>query len=151
MSVKIRKSRFTDVLSICRCNKAVLPISYSISEYISFMMDKSILLYVAEDLDQNIIGYILSQYDKKFTHILSIGVYEKYQRLGIGTMLINFLESNVNNLTDNLSLNVHVENIKAIKFYEKIGFSKKETLENYYSGNLKNVKSQSAYRFEKKL
>ena len=78
-------------------------------------------------VESNIEGYIIIDTDG---HIASIAVNKKYRRMGIGTKLIN------KSTRKPLTLNVHVENKDAIKFYKKNGFREKDRLVNYYDGAL---------------
>lgn len=57
----------------------------------------------------------------------------KYRRCGIGQKLLNYALSNLkNNMVENFSLEVNVNNEEAINFYLKNNFQIKATRSNYY-------------------
>ena len=106
-------------------------------------------LLIAE-IDDKLVGYLLAEYDGSFLHIMSFGVYSEYRRCGIGSRLLDGLKNIVKDKENikGMSLNVHADNTGGVTFYEKYGFQKKKKLVNYYHGNLKNAKSQDAFRLE---
>ena len=62
-----------------------------------------------------------------------IVVDEKYRRKGIAQKLLDFaLDDLKNNMVENFSLEVNVNNKDAIKFYLKNGFEIKTVRSNYY-------------------
>lgn len=62
-----------------------------------------------------------------------IVVDEKYRRKGIAQKLLDFaLDDLKNNMVENFSLEVNVNNKVAIKFYLKNGFEIKTVRSNYY-------------------
>jgi len=145
----IRKAGISDAYSLYICNKSLLPIYYSIDEYLYFILLSPYKEVLVAEKDKKICGYILGEYDGRFMHVLSFGVYPECRRQGVGKMLMDELMkvAKSNKGTDTLSLNVHVENKTGIAFYEKYGFKNVETIKNYYRGSLK-AKSQDAYRLE---
>lgn len=57
----------------------------------------------------------------------------KYRRCGIGQRLLDYALSDLkNNMVENFSLEVNVNNEEAIHFYLKNGFKIKATRSNYY-------------------
>lgn len=150
MAINIRKAGFTDIYNIYCCNKAVLPIYYSIEEYLFIIFASTNKELLVAEIDDELVGYLLAEYDGSFLHIMSFGVYPKYRRHKIGTKLIHELVNIAKNKpnVNTLSLNVHADNKGGVLFYEKYGFKKNKRLVNYYSGTLKNAKSQDAFRLE---
>jgi len=146
----VRKAGFTDAYNLYLCNKTVLPIYYSVDEYLYFSLVSPYKEILIAERDGKLCGYILAEYDGSFLHILSFGVYPEYRKNGMGSALINELEkiAKINKEVKALSLNVHAGNNNAIAFYEKYGFKKVNKLVNYYHGSLKNVSTQDAYRLE---
>jgi ribosomal-protein-alanine N-acetyltransferase len=147
--ITIRKAGISDAYGLYVCNRALLPIYYSVDEYLYFTLLSPYKEVLIAEKDKKICGYILGEYDGRFMHVLSFAVYPEYRRQGVGKKLMNELVkiAMANKGTDTLSLNVHVENSGGIAFYEAYGFKKIETLNNYYRGSLK-AKSQDAYRLE---
>lgn len=60
-----------------------------------------------------------------------IYVLPEYQNMKIGTKLVNYIIEN-NRQNFNISLEVRVSNISAIKMYEKLGFKKLLVRKKYY-------------------
>lgn len=151
--VEIRKAGITDIYEIYSCNKNVLPIYYSLDEYLLFTFSTNTILLVAYE-GNNLCGYLVAQYTEPTIHIMSFGVYQKHRRKGIGSDLIKKLEGIVFNEwsdIDKISLYVHAGNKGGISFYGKNGFERVKIMKNYYRGSLKNADTQDAYRLEKKI
>jgi ribosomal protein S18 acetylase RimI-like enzyme len=67
---------------------------------------------------------------KNSLHINDIAVFPKYQGLGIGQQLVNFvIEEARKRHFSYVSLYVWADNISAIRFYEKLGFKIEKTAE----------------------
>ena len=83
-----------------------------------------------------IIGFIIFSPINPDAHILSISVKKEMQSKGIGTLLLNSMldQCKVMNYKK-IFLEVRASNIKAINFYEKLGFSKDAIRNNYYTDN----------------
>ena len=84
--------------------------------------------------DRTVIGFIHVQGDFIESEIISIGVSKKFQRLGVGKKVINFLTDNGFN---NIFLEVSEKNTRALSFYYSIGFKTIEIRDNYYRINKK--------------
>jgi len=86
-----------------------------------------VIIYI-EDTIKGVLVYDLI-YDR--IEIEYIIVDNKYRRLGIATKLLNYLETNNENI-DNITLEVRESNNNAIKFYKKNGFKEAAYRKNYY-------------------
>jgi ribosomal protein S18 acetylase RimI-like enzyme len=76
--------------------------------------------------DNEIKGYIIcSLKDERTLHIHRLAVKEEYQRIGIGTQLINEVVKNADKKIKVITLKAHEDNIKARSFYEKINLKLK--------------------------
>lgn len=89
-----------------------------------------------------IVGYTIYRYErdyknkKKICHLLKIGVHPEFQKMGIGSILIREMFSNMRkNRTKIVYLEVRESNKNAISFYEKKGFFKGKIIENYYENH----------------
>lgn len=140
MPIKIRRGIINDLVTVSELNKKCLPLYYTTAEYLMLIMSPNNLILIAED-NGKIIGYSLGDIKDKNYHIMSIGVEESYRSKGVGSFMINYIKKRFSTI----SLYVHVENIKGIKFYEKNGFNICETLKDYYGGSLEGP-SQDAYK-----
>ena len=91
--------------------------------------------YIYKDND-TIIAICLALYeeDLKQINISVLCVKSEYQRKGIGKSILNACIDNcIKKGYNEFNLHVCVTNEKAIKLYEKIGFTKIKMCENYYS------------------
>ena len=84
--------------------------------------------------DNIVVGYIIFwiRFEDE-GHIISIAVDDEYRRKSVGSQLVEtalkiFKRYNVNII----KLEVRVSNGGAIKFYNEMGFNKKEILKKYY-------------------
>lgn len=88
-----------------------------------------ILVYIE---DKNILGFI--DYSKMYENmeINYIFVKEEYRNKGIASKLLNYMINNNDFL--NITLEVNINNINAIKLYEKFGFKTISKRIGYYNG-----------------
>lgn len=89
--------------------------------------------YYKAVMDKKIVGFIGIRISQDDAHVTNIAVHPDYQRLGIGTILLNhFLQYAVDNDCKQLSLEVKSTNELAIKLYERYGFVQVGLKKNYY-------------------
>ena len=80
-------------------------------------------------LKGQIIGILMFSWNKNDCDIISIGVIQKFQKMGYGKKLVEYLKSlNLKNIFVEVSSN----NIKAIMFYYSLNFLKIGLRKNYY-------------------
>ena len=80
-------------------------------------------------LKKQIIGFVQYSVNKSDCDIISIGIIQKFQRMGHGKLLVEYLKSlNLKNIFVEVSIN----NINAIKFYNSLNFLKIGLRKNYY-------------------
>ena len=80
-------------------------------------------------LEKQIIGFLQFSFNKSDCDIISIGVTQKFQKMGHGKLLVEYLKSlNLKNIFVEVSTN----NINAINFYHRLNFSKIGLRKNYY-------------------
>ena len=80
-------------------------------------------------LKKQIIGFLQFSVNKSDCDIISIGVTQKYQKMGHGKLLVEYLKSlNLKNIFVEVSTN----NINAIMFYYSLNFLKIGLRKNYY-------------------
>lgn len=76
--------------------------------------------------DSTVLGFIslyANDFENSIAYITFLSVDVQFRSLGIGRKLIEFSENYVRTLgINNYKLEVHKNNIKAIRFYEKNGF-----------------------------
>ena len=91
---------------------------------------EKMLVYKDED---NIIGFISYSIIYERAELNYIVTDFKYRRCGIAQKLFDYsLNDLKNNMVENFSLEVNVNNKNAISFYLKNGFEIKATRSNYY-------------------
>jgi len=83
--------------------------------------------------DEKIVGYILWLERKEYFRLYSLGVDIGFQGIGIASKLLEYSFKELKNR--NFSLEVKINNTKAIKLYEKFGFKIKKVLKSYYEGS----------------
>lgn len=88
-----------------------------------------ILVYIE---DNNILGFI--DYSKMYENmeINYIYVIEQYRNKGIASKLLEYIINNNDFL--NITLEVNINNINAIKLYEKYNFKTVSIRKGYYNG-----------------
>ena len=80
-------------------------------------------------LEKQIIGFLQFSLNKSDCDIISIGVTQKFQKMGHGKLLVKYLKSlNLKNIFVEVSTN----NINAIMFYYSLNFLKIGLRKNYY-------------------
>lgn len=89
------------------------------------------LLYI---LDGRIVGYINYYLIYEKIEIANFDVLPNYQNQKIGSKLLERLISDYTGKVDNITLEVKVDNDKAVYLYQKYGFIKKAIRKGYYNG-----------------
>ena len=80
-------------------------------------------------LEKQIIGFLQFSLNKSDCDIISIGVTQKFQNMGHGKLLVEYLK-NLN--LKNIFVEVSTNNINAIMFYYSLNFLKIGLRKNYY-------------------
>jgi ribosomal-protein-alanine N-acetyltransferase len=89
----------------------------------------SFVVFFNEDL----VGYVIAKITYPETHILNLTVKKTFRKKGIGKALIELIasESRLRN-SENIILEVRVDNIKAQSLYKKLNFEIIGTRKDYY-------------------
>ena len=86
-------------------------------------------------IDGKVVGFISYSIIYERAELNYIAVDKSYRRRGIAQKLLDFvLEELKNNMVENFSLEVSVDNLAAKKFYLKNGFKIKAIRRKYYDG-----------------
>lgn len=91
--------------------------------------------YVAElGKEQIIVGFIIfGIYSLRTAHIMILAVHPDYQRMNIGSNLLEFALGIIKKeYVTKIRLEVRIENDAAIKFYEHFNFKNMGVIEDYY-------------------
>jgi [ribosomal protein S18]-alanine N-acetyltransferase len=112
-------------------------IAYSRPELAHYLAHKRAICLVARCEDK-IVGFVLAHHDRRgFGHIVTLDVDPAQRRSGLGSTLIQAIETRCRDLDlTSVFLEVAVNNRTALCFYEKHGYSVLKTLRRYYPGDL---------------
>jgi ribosomal-protein-alanine N-acetyltransferase len=112
-------------------------IAYSREDLSYFLSEKSGFTIVGER-ESEIQGFIVIQRDKKKSgHVITIDVHENARRGGLGTQLMDAAESRLRSTKcDSVLLEVAVDNLPAISFYKRRGYSVLKTIPRYYMNSI---------------
>jgi ribosomal-protein-alanine N-acetyltransferase len=81
-------------------------------------------------------GFIIYDLIYERCELEYIGVLKEYRKNNIASELMEYMINDTfNNNIDNISLEVDIYNIGAIKLYEKYNFQKKAIRKNYYNNH----------------
>ena len=104
--------------------------------------EKMINLRENNNIEKNILGYIVFYGTIENTDIFEIAIKKEYQGQSFGEKLLkesmeDIVKKNINgNFSKNkFMLEVNEKNVKALKLYEKIGFERISVRKNYYGKN----------------
>lgn len=128
--VKIEKAKVQDLKSLFELENMVFcndPFALSKNSLRYHILKNYLYIF---KIDEKIVGYILWLERKSYFRLYSLAVNVEFQGLKIASKLLLYSFENLKN--KDYSLEVKVENIKALKLYEKFGFKIKKVLKNYY-------------------
>lgn len=123
--VSIRNANVEDLLQMQNTNLWCLPENYQMKYYFYHIMSWPQLLYVAEDQDGKIVGYVLAKMEEEATvphgHITSLAVLRTHRKCGIATKLMKAAQRAMidNFKAEYVSLHVRESNQAAIHLYRK--------------------------------
>lgn len=125
----IRKVELADKKQIELLGQELNPDYAKLFDLSKLLKYKYTRFYVWEEGKQ-IIGFIHANVFFEDGDIINIVVAKNYRRKQIGTQLFNYLLAN--NPIKNLTLEVNINNKKAIAFYQKQGLEVLTIRKNYY-------------------
>ncbi|GLE01592.1 hypothetical protein PINS_up010422 [Pythium insidiosum] len=123
--VSIRNATVQDLLQMQNANLWCLPENYQLKYYYYHIMTWPQLLYVAEDHNGKIVGYVLAKMEEEASvphgHITSLAVLRTHRKCGIATKLMKAAQrAMVENFNaEYVSLHVREGNAAAIHLYRK--------------------------------
>jgi ribosomal-protein-alanine N-acetyltransferase len=112
-------------------------ISYSRTELRYYIDGKKTFTILAED-QKELLGFLIANHDRAGVgHIITIDVDPKQQRKGVGTALMGAAEERLMGLgCKSVLLETAVDNLNALAFYKRQGYSVLKTLPRYYMNSL---------------
>ena len=123
-----------DFAALHKLDQACFPpgISYSKTTLHYFLTLASADCVVAAE-ENRITGFILSEENPPLAHIITLDVAEKQRRNGIGTALLQALESNLSARgVRSVLLETATDNEAAVAFWQRHGYRIEATLKRYY-------------------
>jgi ribosomal-protein-alanine acetyltransferase len=141
MNLNIRKAEIEDIKSVFEIQEKQHLSYWSIEDYNSEIDNNDAVFLVAESQDK-IVGFILARLIATFKvcEIVNFAVVEKYQKQGIGELVLTELLSVL--ITSNykkIELEVREQNLKAINFYLKNKFIKDGIRKIFYQNPTDNA------------
>jgi len=121
--VCIRQATIDDLLAMQRCNLLCLPENYQLKYYFYHVLSWPQLLYVAEDYNGKIVGYVLAKMEEEASechgHITSLAVARTHRKLGLATRLMQAAHNAMETVfgAEYVSLHVRVTNKGAYHLY----------------------------------
>lgn len=100
--------------------------------------------YVVVKLN-TLIGFIVYACGSKNLQILNLGIHSKFQKQGLGTLLVDRVKKRLNNKY--LTCNVRESNLNAQLFLKKKKFIATKVLKNYYCDEYAQ-ETENAYKFK---
>jgi ribosomal-protein-alanine N-acetyltransferase len=138
MPLVLRSYEPHDFNALHRLDQSCFPagISYSKTTLRYFLTIPSADCVVA--LDENkIAGFIVSEENPPLAHIITLDVDQKHRRRGIGTALLEKLESNLAARgVRSILLETASDNEAAVAFWKRHGYRIEATLKRYYLGRI---------------
>mmetsp|Transcript_53270 Transcript_53270/g.102967 ORF Transcript_53270/g.102967 Transcript_53270/m.102967 type:complete len:235 (+) Transcript_53270:63-767(+) len=138
--VCIRPATVDDLLAMQACNLCCLPENYQMKYYFYHMLSWPQLLYVAEDYNKKIVGYVLAKMEEDSSevhgHITSLAVLRSHRKLGLASKLMRAAMAAMEETfqSEHVSLHVRVTNRAAFTLYsENLGFEIHDVESKYYA------------------
>jgi ribosomal protein S18 acetylase RimI-like enzyme len=138
MAFTLRSYEPHDFAALHRLDQACFPagISYSKATLRYFLTLASADCVVAAE-GIHITGFVLSEENPPLAHIITLDVSERQRRNGIGTALLQQLESNLcARGVRSVLLETAIDNEAAVAFWQRHGYRIEATLKRYYLGRI---------------
>merc|ERR1711990_62807 len=149
LMVCIRRATLEDLQQMQHCNLCCLPENYQMKYYLYHILSWPQLLFVAEDYNKKIVGYVLAKMeedaDASHGHITSLAVLRSHRKLGLATKLMRSAQKSMVETFEakHVSLHVRKSNMGAYHLYSQtLGYKIKDVAKAYYAD------SEDAYEME---
>ncbi len=133
--IVLRKAGLLDLEAILEIDQSVFPegISYDAETFLFYLIDPATSV-VATEVQGSIAGFIIfREQSAKTGCVVTIDVAKEFQGRGFGSSLLNEAETvAVETGFSSIILQTAVNNIKAIHFYEKRGYTRSRRIKGYY-------------------
>lgn len=128
--VKVRELKKEDIKKVVYLEETFLGETLG-EEMIESELGSNVTKFYVATLNEEVVGYIGRYEFLGEVEILNFVVDEIHQRKGIGQLLFNQVEQDVQNL-NKMTLEVRESNTKAVNFYLKNGFKQISVRKHYY-------------------
>ena len=138
MALSLRSYEPHDFAALHRLDRSCFPlgISYSKTTLRYFLTIPSADCVVAQE-ENRIAGFILSEENPPLAHIITLDVAAKERRHGVGTALLQKLESNLAARgVRSILLETATDNEAAVAFWQRHGYRSFGVILGYYLGRL---------------
>lgn len=125
----IRKARISDLEEILKIEKENFETPWSLESFLNELSASYSTCYVYEE-NFRVIGYIVLHIILNEIEIANISVDKNFQGKRVGFKLLDFVLKTYRGCI--FFLEVRVDNFRAIKLYEKIGFKRIGLRKDYY-------------------
>ena len=144
--VNIRMANVADLIEMQQCNLWCLPENYQMKYYFYHLLTWPQLLWVAEDYDGRIVGYVLAKMEEDEAkssvphgHITSLAVLRTHRKRGIATALMRASQVEMAQVfgAHYVSLHVRKSNRAAFHLYnETLKYEVRRRREDTYCFNM---------------
>jgi ribosomal-protein-alanine N-acetyltransferase len=134
----IRDFHPTDFDTLWKIDQTCFPpgIAYSQAELKLYMRRRGSFTLVAAEAEKAG-GFIVAEGNRGLGHIITIDVIAAARRSGVGSLLLNSAESRLKaNQCRAVELETAVDNVSALSFYKRHGYSVIKTFPRYYSNGV---------------
>ena len=138
--VHIRQATMEDLPAMQSCNLMCLPENYHMKYYFYHILSWPQLLFVAENEQGEIVGYVLAKMEEDAEilhgHITSLAVKKTYRKLGLATRLMRASQKQMASVfkAEYVSLHVRKSNKAAFHLYtETLGYDIHDIEQKYYA------------------
>lgn len=112
-------------------------IAYSRFELAHYMRRRGAFTLLAEQSPGSVAGFIVAETRAAVGHIITLDVLAKARRMGLGSRLMAEAEEKLRTAgCSGAYLETAVDNVPAITFYKRQGYSVLKTIPRYYKGRL---------------
>lgn len=139
--MQVRRATMRDMMDMQQCNLRCLPENYHLRYYHYHICSHPELLYVCEDVNGIICGYVLGKIDeeddpkKKHGHITSLSVLRSHRKLGVASKVMNATHRDMRDIYGGHFSSLHVRrtNVAGRNLYqEALGYRVHEVDAKYY-------------------
>lgn len=139
--VSIRQADVKDLLQMQTTNLWCLPENYQMKYYFYHLLSWPQLLWVAEDFDGKIVGYVLAKMEEdssqpRHGHITSLSVLRTHRKRGIATALMRRSQKEMQDVfsAEYVSLHVRKSNRAAFHLYSvTLNYQVHDVEKGYYA------------------